>query len=124
MTRSIATIVEKVIRILTSFSKSFHSFAGVRYGTHPFGCRTCPFLILYVFLKICNDISDGNKLMDVVILDFNAEFLLAEKNKVGKLKGIDAEVVYKLGFGLYLVRIHGEIVYKHFFYFLKHCVIS
>jgi hypothetical protein len=76
--------------------------------------------LLSVFLKISDDVGDRDEALNVVILDLKSELLLAEKDQVGKLKGIDAKVIDLLGLELDVVSVDLQVVYQHGFYFLKH----
>ena len=58
--------------------------------------------------------------MDVIIADLNAEFFLAEKDHISKLKGIYTKVICKLGLLCDLVSIYLKLINEKLLYLFEH----
>ena len=72
-------------------------------------------------LEIFNYVTDGNKSVDVGVLDFNVELFLAKQNQIGKLDGVDAEVTGKLSVEGDVSFVDLKLINKQFFQLFKHC---
>ena len=54
-------------------------------------------------VQVVHYVTNGRELTDVVVVDLDAEAILAEHNQVSQLNGVDSEVTGKLS-------LHGNVV--------------
>ena len=73
--------------------------------------------------KIVYYVLDADKLMNIVILDRDVEFLFAEADEVCKLERADSKVVDKLSSGNDLRLVYVKILYEYCFYLFKKFVV-
>jgi len=70
--------------------------------------------------EIINNVTYGDKLVDVIVTDLDVESFLAHKHEISKLEGIDAEIVYKLSGGGDVSGINGKLVNEKILNLFKH----
>lgn len=58
--------------------------------------------------------------MNFVVADFDVVSLLTHQNQIGKFKGVDAQVIYKLGIWGNVTGIYGKLVYEKILDLFKH----
>ena len=86
---------------------------------------TAPFtgkIRLLVCFEIVDNVADGDELVEFLVFDLNAEFVLAHHSQVVKLDGIDVQVALQLclhgdGALVQLQLLNQEILesFKHWF---------
>ena len=62
-------------------------------------------LFAYLAIKVIYDITNRDQFTQVLVVDLNVKLFLAKKNEVGKLKGVDAEVIAEACFESDIVRV-------------------
>ena len=78
-------------------------------------------LLVQVF-EVFNNIADGGKAADVIILNDDSEFVLTKHNQIGKLNGVDTEVVGKLCVQGNVLTVDLKLFYEQICKFIKHDV--
>ena len=73
-------------------------------------------LALRVF-EVLNDVSNGSELVKVFVVNGNIELFFAKKNKVSKLKRVDAEIFYEISLGCDDVLFNIKLIYEKLFNF-------
>ena len=76
--------------------------------------------LLFESVKVVNNVAYGNEFVHFFFLNINAEFLLATKDELCKLDGIDSEVARKLSVESDLGLVNLEFVDKQFFELFEH----
>ena len=71
-------------------------------------------------LQILDNITDGREAADVVVLDNDSEFVLAQHNEIGKLNRVDAKVVGKLCVKGDVLTVDLKLFYEQICKLIKH----
>lgn len=72
----------------------------------------CEKLLCFFRFEIIHDVTDGHEFLKILFVDFDSEFFLTGKYEVGKLEGVDAQVVDQLGRLGDIVRIQVHLFYQ------------
>ena len=79
-------------------------------GKHVFYFCYRKLCVCSVLFKVLDHIADRNQSLDVVVIDLNREFFLAEENEVCQLQRVDAEIVFKLCVKTDVIRIDRQFL--------------
>ena len=79
-----------------------------------------PAAILLIGFEISDHIADGDKFVDVVVVNGNAEFVFAEHDQIGELNRFDAEVRRKFSLGSNVFFVNLKFFHQNGFHFFKH----
>jgi hypothetical protein len=66
-------------------------------------------------------VTYGNEGVQILVINNDVELFFAEKNEVGELERVDAEVVCKLSLKTNDVSVYVQFLYKKIFDFFEHC---
>jgi hypothetical protein len=81
--------------------------------------------LLYESFKIGYNVAHGHEIANRAVVDLNFKFFFADQYKVCKLQRVDAQIVYKLCFGLDVLFVDLQIGYQYLLYAVKHahCIL-
>ena len=77
-------------------------------------------LVVCELFEISYNVTNGDKILDFVIVNLDRKLFFAKENKVSKLKRVNAKVVFKFSFESNIVSINRKFINKKCFYFIKH----
>ena len=81
-------------------------------------------LILLIFFDVMNNSTDGLQVFDLVIRNFNAEFVLETHNQINNSERIRIQIVYEIGVLVNDGRIDAELISKELNYLFQNHKIS
>jgi len=67
-----------------------------------------------------NNVTNSNEVLNFIIFNGYVKSFFAKEYEVGKLKGVDAEVIDKFCGSSYFFRVYAEFFYEKCFYSFKH----
>ena len=86
--------------------------------------RQTLFVVLGDLGQVIDHVADGDKLVDIVVFDLDAERTLAELDQLIQLQRIDAEIVDQLGVERDVRFVGAEVFNQHGFDFFKHSFLT
>jgi len=81
-------------------------------------------LLCCVFFQELNNVADIYKFEDVLVFDFNTEFIFANHNHISKLDRVDTKVICEIGLKSDFIRVELQLFYEQVFQSFKHNFMS
>ena len=77
-----------------------------------------------VFFQELNYIANVYEFEDILVFDFNAEFIFADHNHISKLDRVDTKVVCEVGLKSDIIRVELQLFYEQVLQSFKHNFMS